>query len=226
MVSNAQLLIPYLLPYLVYVGAEAFPDSLGPAPPYVARLLLVPLALAWAWRWYGPLRGPRPLVGSLALGAGAGLVGTALWILLLAPFAEPGGEAWDDLTWGLRLLASGTLPPIFEELLMRGWILGLVVQWERARRGGAEAPFGEALDRRSIRELEPGAWTPLAVGISSVVFALGHTPAAYLAAVAYGLLMAGLWIVRRDLVSCIAAHAVTNVTLALFVRASGSWGYW
>ena len=226
MVSNAQLLVPYLVPYLVYVGAGALPDSLGPAPAYAARLVLVPLALAWAWRWYAPLRGPRPLVGSLALGAGAGLVGAALWVALLTPFVESSGEAWDDLAWGLRLAASGILPPIFEELLMRGWILGLVVQWDQARRAGAEAPFGEALDRRSIRELEPGAWTPLAVGISSVVFALGHTPVEYLAGVAYGLLMAGLWIVRRDLVSCIAAHAVTNVTLALWVRASDSWGYW
>ncbi len=226
MISNAQLLVPYLVPYLVYVGVGALPDSLGPAPPYAARLVLVPLALAWAWRWYGPLRGPRPLVGSVALGAGAGLVGTALWVALSTPFVEPGGEAWDDLAWGLRLLASGALPPVFEELLMRGWILGAVVQWEQARRAGADAPFGETLDRRSIHELEPGAWTPLAVGISSVVFALGHTPPEYLAGVAYGLLMAWLWIVRRDLVSCIAAHAVTNVTLALWVRASGSWGYW
>jgi hypothetical protein len=77
-----------------------------------------------------------------------------------------------------------------------------------------------------VTELEPGAWTPLAVGLSSVIFALGHSPAEYLAGVAYGLLMAGLWIVRRDLVSCIAAHAVTNLVLAAYVRASGSWGLW
>ncbi len=123
-------------------------------------------------------------------------------------------------------MASATLPPLFEELMMRGWVLGVVVQWDHARRAGVEAPFSEALERRSILELRPGEWTPLAVGVSSVVFALGHTPEQWLAGVGYGLLMAWLWIVRQDLLSCIAAHAVTNTALAFYVRASGNWGLW
>ena len=38
--------------------------------------------------------------------------------------------------------------------------------------------------------------------------------------------MAGLWIVRRDLLSCIVAHGVTNVVLACYVRATGAWALW
>jgi hypothetical protein len=38
--------------------------------------------------------------------------------------------------------------------------------------------------------------------------------------------MAALWIVRKDLLSCIVAHAVTNLGLGLYVRATGSWALW
>jgi hypothetical protein len=38
--------------------------------------------------------------------------------------------------------------------------------------------------------------------------------------------MALLWRHRRDLISCVTAHAVTNISLALFVLATGSWQYW
>ena len=87
-------------------------------------------------------------------------------------------------------------------------------------------PFGHALHERSIGDVRPGAWTPLALALSSVLFALGHAPAEWPAALAYGALMAGLWIVRKDLLSCITAHAVTNASLALYVSVSGEWALW
>ena len=46
------------------------------------------------------------------------------------------------------------------------------------------------------------------------------------AAIAYGLLMCILWARRKDLLSCIAAHATTNVALAAFVLMTGRWEYW
>jgi membrane protease YdiL (CAAX protease family) len=72
----------------------------------------------------------------------------------------------------------------------------------------------------------PGAASLLSVAASTALFALGHRAPEMPAAVAYGLLMAGLWVVRRDLLSCVAAHATTNVALALYVRETGSWGVW
>jgi hypothetical protein len=35
-----------------------------------------------------------------------------------------------------------------------------------------------------------------------------------------------LWIHRQDLISCVTAHAVTNISLALFVFFTGGWHYW
>jgi hypothetical protein len=62
--------------------------------------------------------------------------------------------------------------------------------------------------------------------IAMGLFALGHSSAEWTAAVAYGLLMAGLWILRKDLLSCVTAHVATNLGLALYVRVTGHWALW
>lgn len=215
--ANKRLALPYLLPYFVYVGCAALP--LDPAPNYAVRLVATAAAIAWAWRKYGSVFGPGSKAVSTLAGIGAGLVGVAVWIPLVGLFTEPGGEPWTDTAFALRLVAAGTLVAFFEEMALRGFVLRLVVQWQRH---GED----EALEKRSVHDLEPGAWTPLAVGISTVLFAAGHGLAEMPAAVAYGLLMAGLWIWRKDLWTCIVAHAVTNIALALYVRSQGAWHLW
>lgn len=72
-----------------------------------------------------------------------------------------------------------------------------------------------------MSEVSPGAWSWAAVGISILAFTSGHAVHEWPAALAYGLLMAGLWINRKDLIACITAHAVTNIALACFVYATG-----
>ena len=109
---------------------------------------------------------------------------------------------------------------------MRGYLFGLVLLFERARRAGSTAPLADALDRGSLASIAPGEWSALAIAVSSAAFALGHAPHEWLAACAYGALMCGLWIARGDLVSCVSAHAVTNAALAVHVRATGSWVLW
>jgi hypothetical protein len=221
------LLLPYALPYLVYVALGSFFDARSePLALQGSRLLLVGAALGWGARAWRPLRGPKSVAGSLALGAATGLVGFAAWIVLATPFAPVDVAAWSDPAWAARASVSTALPPLIEEPLMRGWLFGLVLLFERARRNGAEAPLGDALDRGSLGTIAPGEWSWLAVAVSSAVFAAGHAPAEWLAAFGYGVLMCGLWIVRGDLVSCVCAHAVTNAALALYVRETGRWALW
>jgi membrane protease YdiL (CAAX protease family) len=225
--SNRDLLLPYCLPLLLYVGIGSLPDAwLSREASYGLRILACGGALAWAWRRYVPLGGPRGALGSVILGALAGLMGCVLWVALLLPLASTSPPAWDAEAFALRLAASALVVPLFEELLMRGYVLRLAVLWDRARRQGQERPLSLALDERSISEVEPGGWTPLAVVISVTAFTLGHTPPEWPAAAVYGLLMTGLWIIRRDLLSCVVGHAVTNAALAFYVRATGQWGLW
>ena len=222
--SNRALLLPYLAPYVAYVGLGAF--RLPTEWIYALRLVAVPALLAWGWRWFPRLTGPRSPLASLGVGAAAGLVGTALWVALLWPFVEQGGTAWTGLAFGLRLTAAGLVVPVFEELLMRGYFLRVALQWDQARREGAKDALLAALDGRSLLDVEAGAWSPWAATISTAAFTLGHDFVEWPACVAYGLLMIWLWAVRRDLLSCIVAHGVTNVALAVFVGVTGRWQFW
>lgn len=227
---NRDLLLPYALPFMAYLAIASVPLSwLGDsqAASYALRITAAAAALYWGARHYVSLLGPRSTAGSVGAGALAGVIGIALWLTLLLPFVDDNAAApWPAAGFALRLIATSLLVPVFEELLMRGYVLRVAVLWDRARRAGVPDPLVAAMDRDSIEDVEPGAWTPLAVAISTVLFAVGHTPAEWPAACAYGALMAGLWIVRRDLLSCVIAHAVTNAGLALYVLQSGQWALW
>jgi membrane protease YdiL (CAAX protease family) len=224
---NADLLLPYLAPYGAYVAIATLAAGLGREIDYSIRILVTGLLLAVLWKRYQRIVGPRPVQGSILVGVGAGIVGVLLWIALVLPFQDAhAGTPFTAPAVALRIVAATLVVPFIEELLFRGYLLGVVTQWQRARASGAADPLGVALDRSSVREIEPGAWTWLALIVSSAAFALGHAPAQWLAASAYGLLMAALWIARRDLVAPIAAHATTNLVLYLYIYFSGSWGLW
>lgn len=225
--SNWAVLFPYVAPYFAYVLLLSLPESAVPKPVgYAIATAASAAALAWGWRWYLPLRGPGSPLASVAAGVAGGVAGTALWVSIKAPFYDAGGEAWEPAAFWGRLIASSTVVPVFEELLFRGFVLLGAVQWDEARRAGSKDPLGDALHERSVLDVAPGAWTGAALAVSTLAFAAGHAPGEWPAAAAYGLLMAGLWILRRDLLSCVVAHGVTNATLALWVRSSGQWALW
>lgn len=225
--TNRRLALPYLLPYAAYVGIASLPAGwLSIEANYALRIAVVTALLAWGWRSYRGLLGPHSPAGSIALGAAVGVVGLVVWIALKTSLVLPGAEPWAATAWWLRLAASVLVVPVFEELAMRGFVLRFLVQWQQAAAEKVKDPFGDGLDRYSIHDLAPGAGTPVAVFASSLVFMAGHGVAEYPAAFAYGLLVAALWIARKDLLSCIAAHAVTNLLLALYVRATGHWELW
>ncbi len=214
-----------MVPYVLYVGIASLPSGwLTPAWGYALRIVATGAAVAWAWRLYAPFRGSGSIAASAGLGAAAGLLGTVLWIGLVRPFAPADAPALDLDAAVLRIVAATLLVPIFEEALMRGYVLRLALQWDRAR-PSAQDPFGVALSG-SIHDVEPGAWSWMAIAVSTAVFTLGHRPFEWPAAIAYGLLMCGLWIYRRDLVGCVVAHAVTNGTLGLYVITTGAWALW
>ncbi len=226
--NNRQLALPYVAPYLAYVGiATLFSSLLSPEINYLLRVIVVGLLLVWAWRWYCPLRGPFSPAGSMLYGAVAGLVGLGLWLGLLAPFVQSTETTpWSNGAFLLRLLSAGLLVPLFEELVMRGYIFRLALQWDQARKDNEREPLHVALDQRSVNDVLPGHWSWVAVAVSTLAFASGHAPREWPAAIVFGLFMALLWMRRKDLLTCITAHAVTNFALAAYVAATGNWHYW
>ncbi|OQY51854.1 MAG: CPBP family intramembrane metalloprotease [Desulfobacteraceae bacterium 4572_89] len=229
---NRDLLLPYLAPYLAYVGIASLLQNIIPIEiNYIIRLLVVPALLYWAWRWYVPLTGPNKPVISILWGMAGGLLGLGLWILFYSPFTEPDTIAWSNSGFYLRLVSASLVVPVFEEIAMRGYVFRLALQWDqtrkdRARKNKLKGSLLNALDESNIAEVKPGAWTIWAVLVSSIVFALGHTIPEWPASIAYGILMSILWIMRKDLLTCIIAHGTTNFTLALYVYFTGHWELW
>jgi len=227
-ILNRDLLLPYGVPYFAYVGiASLTRDRIPSDISYILKIILVPLLLIWAWKWYAPITGPRKISGSIFYGIVFGILGLVVWCLLLAPFIDITGEPWDRLDFFLRLFSAALIVPIFEELFIRGYIFRVAFQWDvNRKKNKTGSPLNETLDHNSINDVEPGAWSVAAIGISTIAFTAGHMPVEWLAAVAYSVLISILWIIRKDLLSCIIAHGTTNFTLGLYVYYTGHWGFW
>ncbi len=222
---NRDLLLPYFAPYAAYVIIATVAEGLNRELDYAIRIAFTGILLIVLRKHYQNMIGPRSPLGSVLVGAAAGVVGVLVWIALLLPFQDAtAGEPYALRAFALRLAAATLVVPFAEELLCRGYILPLVTQWQKARRAGTS--LGDVIDRQSVHELTTGAWTGLAVVVSSAAFAVGHAPVQWPAAFGFSLLMAALWIVRRDLIAPITAHAVTNLVLYIYVFNTGSWGLW
>src|SRR5262249_61453435 len=68
-----------------------------------------------------------------------------------------------------------------------------------------------------------GKVTPLAVGITSVAFAVAHPE--WLPALLTGLAWAGLLAWTRSLSACVISHAVANLALGVYVVTTGDWKF-
>jgi len=77
--NNRDLSIPYVTPYLAFVAVASLPEDWFTFEwNYILRLLLVVPLLAFYWRSYVSLTGPRSRFISGVVGAAAGVVGTVL----------------------------------------------------------------------------------------------------------------------------------------------------
>jgi len=227
-IANRDLLLPYGIPYFAYVGIASLGQGRIPVEStYILKIIIVPLLLYWAWKWYVPVIGPKKPWGSVFHGIVFGLAGLVCWCLLMAPFIDVIKEPWSGLGFFLRLFSASLIVPVFEELFIRGYIFRVALQWDENRRNNKLASsINETLDHDSINDVKPGAWSLAAIGISTIAFAAGHLPVEWPAAVAYSVLMCILWIIRKDLLSCMVAHGVTNLGLGLYVYFTGQWGFW
>ena len=167
-------------------------------------------------------------VSLLALAVGA--VGVVLWIWLCSLHLEPkllaplglegfvGGlgerpaynpleqlkatPAWAYTFLVIRFIGLALVVPIIEEFFLRGFLMRFVqddAQWW-------QVPFGKV--------------TPLAVVVGTAVPMLMH-PAELLAAFVWFSLITWLMTRTKNIWDCVAAHAVTNLLLGVYVVATG-----
>jgi membrane protease YdiL (CAAX protease family) len=224
---NRDLLLPYGVPYFAYVGIAALGQDRIPSElAYALKIIIVPLLLVWAWKWYAPITGPKSNLGSILYGIVFGVAGLIVWCVLLAPFIDIKGESWTDSSFILRIFAASLIVPVFEEIFIRGYILKAALQWDMNRKDKNVTAINKTLDEDNVNHVRPGAWSIAAIAISTIAFTSGHLLVEWPAAIAYSLLMSVLWIIRKDLISCMVAHGTTNLGLGLYAYFTGNWGFW
>lgn len=192
---------------------------------YTAKMLLTAAAVAFVWPGYRAH--PRRLTW---LWLPVGLVGGLVWIGLCRLHLEERivtavglGErlnvgqrsafnpleqlaAEPLLAYGflaVRLLGLVILVPLIEEMFLRGFLMRFVVRndWWRV-------PIGEV--------------NATAIAVGTLVPMLMH-PGEFVAAAVWFSLISWLMIRTRNIWDCIAAHAVTNLVLGIYVLATGDW---
>jgi CAAX prenyl protease-like protein len=214
--------LPYIAPMFAYVGLSTLEGSL-PDPSwypaaYAAKAAIV-AAVMWYFRstWRDLRSAPGP--GALAAAVLSGLVVIALWIGLdglypSLPFMGGARTAFDPNVlspagkWAfiaVRFAGLVVLVPLFEELFWRSFL----IRW---------------LIDQDFWKVPIGRVTPLAAGVSSVVFALAHPE--WLPALLTGLIWAGLLWQTRSVSACVVSHVVANLALGIYVIATGEWKFW
>ncbi len=138
-----------------------------------------------------------PSVGLLALlGAGERSAYNPLEQLRETPM-------WAYLFLGIRFIGLALIVPVVEEFFLRGFLMRYVVHgnwWQ--------VPFG--------------AVTRTAIILGTAVPMMMH-PAELLAALVWFSMITWLMIRTRNIWDCVAAHAVTNFLLGVYVVTSGEW---
>lgn len=202
----------YLLPFLAILAAGmiARASSSGFETWYALRLIAVLAALACGWR---PLTRLDWRFGWRGIGVGAAVF--AFWLgasrLILIPHGMPAPLAampsWGRSLWiASRALTGVLLVPVAEELAYRGYLL---------RRLRAE-------DFESVAFGSVG-WVSLLV--TALAFGVLHGPL-WLPGIAAGIAY-GLVLMRTGRMGeAVAAHATSNLLIAIWVLAAGQWQLW
>ncbi|MEX2186388.1 MAG: CAAX prenyl protease-related protein [Pirellulales bacterium] len=234
--------LPYVLPLAVFLLISAVEPAADAAPStwlpiaaehyplvYTAKIAAVIVALVLVWPVYR-----RFPLGVTPLGLLVGVVGGALWIGLCRSDIEEkvlaglGLESWlstgtraaynplealtDNPAWmygflAIRFLGLAVLVPIIEEFFLRGFLMRFVTATDWAK-----VPFGVA----SVMAIVVGTAFPV----------LSHPPSEALAVIVWFSLLTWLMLKTRNIWDCVAAHAVTNLMLGIYVVASGDWRLW
>jgi uncharacterized protein len=156
------------------------------------------------WIWLCKLRLEPKLLAPLGLDGFVGGLGERPSYNPLEALKTTPAWAWTFLV--IRFIGLALVVPIIEEFFLRGFLMRFVQQeqwWE--------IPFGKV--------------TPLAVVVGTAVPMLMH-PGELLASFVWFSLVTWLMIRTKNIWDCVAAHAVTNFLLGLYVVTQGEWQLW
>jgi CAAX prenyl protease-like protein len=225
--------VPYVVPMAIYMAfllvQLQWPEGL--VWLYPLKTVAVGAALLGFRKKYGELRVPRSSAAAVGVGGNAlisytlavavGLVVIVVWIGV-DPFypgaTKMGGKPsvpFDPTTIesaalryvfiGFRVFGAVVVVALMEEIFWRGFL----IRW---------------LDDKDFKRVPVGTCSWKAFGITVVLFGLEHEQ--WLAGMVCGALYNWLYCMRKDLFSCVLAHATSNAALAAWILWRGDWKFW
>lgn len=226
--SQKSPLAAYVTPFVLFMGGLALVAGVGLVRGSSGALLLArpefwvyPLqtvvcgaALVCFWKSYD--FGNR---GGLPAAVAAGLAALALWVApQVFSWAPPRAGGFDPtvfsgspalywLTVTARFTRLVVVVPLVEEIFWRGFLMRYLIRGDFAG-----VPLG-AYSRLSFFGV---------AGAFMLVHQMPDWPAAFLT----GLLYNGLLVGTKSLSACVAAHALTNLGLGIYIMATRQWGFW
>ncbi len=197
-VYTAKILLTLAAVWFVLPGYREFPFRVGPLAVVVGVVGIVVWVglckLGVEHKFLQPLLEPIGLGGIIASGA------RSAYDPFIRLEANP-AAAWAFLF--VRFLGLVAVVPVIEEFFLRGFLMRFVVEadWWKVPLGKVNAA---------------------AVIVGTVVPMLMH-PGELLAAAVWFTMVTWLMVKTRNIWDCIAAHAVTNLLLGLYVVTTGEW---
>ncbi len=192
-----------------------------------ARVVLMAIAIGLFWQFYlraFPLRFDH-------WGVITGLVGGALWIALCHLQLEATLIKLIGLPPELLGTRDGINPyEIYPESDQRWLFLGF-----RFALLVITVPIAEELFLRGffMRMIDAVDWTALPLGeigtsglVAGTLYGMATHPSEFIAAAAWFSLITLLMVKTGKFWNCVVAHAVTNLTLGIYIMTTGTWSLW
>ena len=215
--------LPYVAPMAIYVAFLLGQTNANLLWVYPAKTIAVAAALWFFRKEYEELRSPMigKASGPLALQSWifavvVGLVAIAIWIGIdsfypkftqAMPFDPTtiASTAQRNVFLAFRVVGAVIIVPLMEELFWRAFL----IRW---------------LVNEDFKGVPVGTFTWLSFAITVGLFGAEHSE--WLAGLICGALYNWLYYKRKDVFSCVVAHAVSNAALAAWVLARGDWKFW
>ena len=213
-VSKANPVAPYLMPFLMILGAAMISRAFSGGVEWLYPLRFLAAAAAiwvfrhklsgmeWKFGWAAPLTGASVFVMWIALDRISGAHGNNAIGAALASVPAAGRIAW----LAARTLGAVVTVPIAEELAFRGFLMRRLIS----------SDFESVSSQR---------FSLFAFLVSSAAFGVMHGDR-WMAGTLAGMMYACVLLWRGRIGDAVIAHATTNALLAAWVLLSGNWTLW
>jgi CAAX prenyl protease-like protein len=226
--SQKSPLAAYVVPFAVFMGGLALVEAvrfLGGSSSalllskpefwvYPLQTLACGAALIFFWKRYDFGKG-----GGWMAAVVAAVLALGLWLLPQAlPGAAPRTAGFDPtvfsdspllywLTVAARFARLVVIVPLVEEIFWRGFLMRYLI-------------------REDFSKIPLGTYAPLSFFGVAAAFMLVHSMPDWPAAFVTGLIYNGLLVRTKSLGACVAAHAITNLGLGIYIMTTRQWGFW